>query len=251
MSLNGDCLLATVGLVPDDIEPRDLKAADTLPATFARRMRAFLTAEQKDFDAREAPSDLDGWFDKVAEAPRAGQVAAWISALGAEEDSDLVAELTAGLRRARDHVVAVWPRVIETTPAGPRNYPLSEDDAADIWRVIRVLDDPESLLDELAMYTLTPEQAKAFRTCYPELYAHADAELDAGLGEQLAKSKNYDPGWERESVIAIFRGEAPEVGMMPAPAPAPAAGPKVDFKPATALTQAEASSAPKGGAAGK
>lgn len=246
MSLRSDCLLAVTGCFPKEITPRDHLASQAIPDAWSKRLTRWIkNGEQTPFKYTP-PKDLDKLFSQLAVPPNEIDVAGWIEGLGIE-DAELQADYFMGLMRARSHVVAIWPKFSVETSAGPQILPLSYDDQHEVWAVIQVLDDPDRLLDEVEARTLTPSQALAFRTCYPDLYALADQALAAAMAEMRAKAKGlqWDPGWEREAVINTLRGKPPEVPLAPPPPPAP---PKVevDVNSEREQTQAEVSSAPKG-----
>lgn len=246
MSLRSDSLLAVTGLFPKAITPDEHAAAESVAPTFQRRMRAWVkAAEPKPFDYQPPKKDLEGLFAALATTPDQLTVQAWLEGLGVS-DIELVADYWKGLQTARQLVVDAWPKfTIEAS--GTQILPLSADDAAEVWSLIQVLDDPERVLDELDSFTLTETQARVFREAYPDLYAAADAEAKATIMEQRARKPSWGLTWDREGVLNTFRGKPPEQPLAkPAPPPPPPDRP-AKLNTDRDRTQAEVSGAAKGG----
>lgn len=237
-------MLATVGLLPDEILPKHLLAADTLPETFTKKLAAWVkTEEQGEFVYVPPPKDLEKLYRQLKREFTTTEVAAWFEVLGIE-DHELITGFFEGITRAREYVAGVFPAFHIETPAGPQLLPPSHDEAEEVASIFNVLDEPTRILDEFSARTLTPDQALAFRECYPDLYAHANQAIDLALTERRAKDPSFLLGWEAEAVLNVFRGAPPE--NIPAPPPPPQQPPaKLDLDPDRDRTQAEVSSAPK------
>lgn len=245
MSLESDALLGATGLFPKGIGDKEHLAALALPDKVAKRLRAWvLRDEPVPMAFHPPPEDMDALFDKLAASPSESEVDGWLAALGV--DGTLGTDYFVGLTRARQLVVDAWPKFYTTGPAGPRVLPLSPDDIGDVWALVQVLEDPLRLVDEMGALTLEPAQARVFREAYPDLYQAADDAIKDAEAERLAKQPGWEYGWERASVLNILRGVAPEEIRPPPPAPAPAPA-KLKLDPERDRTQAEVSSAPKGG----
>lgn len=244
MSLRSDSLLAVTGLFPKDITAKEHAAAATVPDTWTRRLTQWVKAEeQAPFVYVPPKADMDKVFEQLAIPPAELEVAGWLEGLGVD-DIELQADYFTALMRAREHVTGAWPKHSIDGPTGPRLLPLSQDDAEEVWGLIKVLDDPERLLEEMRCWTLTTSQALAFRTCYPDLYAHANQAIDTAIIDKRAKDDDFTLGVERESVLNVFRGMPPEEAPLPPPAP-PAPPGKFQIDPEKDRTQAEVSGAPK------
>ena len=249
MSLPSDCLLATTGIFPAGITPQDHERAAAIPPKWEKRLHAWVKAdEQKAFVYVPPKADLEKLFVKLATPPNQLELQETIEGLGVA-DIEMVADYAgpaSGLTRARDYIVNAWPKFTIPGPTGPKILPLSDDDAAEMWSLIQVLDDPSRLLDEIDAFTLTASQAEAFRTCYPDLYAFADQAIRGEMITQQARHPEFAFTWERESVLNTLRGLPPEEPLVQPPPPPK---PKADFEvdPEREETQAEVSGAPKGG----
>lgn len=248
MSLLSDCLLAVTGLKPKNIGPRELADAALLTNKIQKKMSAWLTSEQDGFNFFEVPDDIDKWLDDLIAPVSEEDVARWIEETG---DPTLIAEYVIGLRRARDHLVAAWPRVIEDTFAGPRPYPLSPEDAAEVWSLISVADEFSRFMAKVADYTLTQEEVSALRGCLPELYVFLAGSPALPMGviqqaimERVAKEPHWEPSAEQDSVLHTLLGLPPEAPLPPPP-PKPEPPKKFEVDSTAAATQADLTATPK------
>lgn len=221
MSLESDNLLAMTGLFPREITPHHVAAAESVPGTFERRIRHFLGAEQQPFEYKPGPEKIERLLDKLVAPLKAGEVDAWFAAIGTD-NPELLADFTKSLTRARAYLAAVWPRVNVDLGPGPELLPLAADDAAEVASLYHVLDEPTFLLDQMDSWTLTPTQALAFRTVYPDLYDSAAKALETALRDRTARHKAWRPTWQQLAVIRTLKGMPPEDLPVPPPPPAEA-----------------------------
>lgn len=243
MSLQSDALLVITGLFPTAITPKEHAASQGVPDTWAKRLRSWARdEEQKPFKYVEQ-KDVDKLFDKLAKPPVELEVEGWFQGVG-DDVPELQGEFFASLTSSRAYLVNAWPSFNLDSASGPKTLPLSYDDAAEMWSLIQILDDPDRVLDEMDSRTLTPSQALAFRENFPDLYGHANEVIDAALIDKRAKNDDFDLGWERESVLNTFRGKPPEEPIK-APPPPPAPVQKLKIDPERTETQADVSAAPK------
>lgn len=243
MSLNSDVLLSVTGLFPDTITPKQHVASMGIAEIWTKRLTSWVRNEDpKPFEYVEQ-KDVDKLFDKLAKPPVELEVEGWFQGVG-DDVPGLQGEFFAGLTNSRAYLVNAWPSFNVDSASGPKTLPLSYDDAAEMWSLIQVLDDPDRVLDEMDSRTLTPSQALAFRENFPDLYAHANEVLDTALIDKRSKNDDFDLGWERESVLNTFRGKPPEEPIK-APPPPPAPDQKLKIDPERTETQADVSAAPK------
>lgn len=242
-----DCLMATVGLMPDEVTSRQRAAAATLPDTFASRAASWWTEEKpKKFSAPKVPK-LDVIFDKIALPPTQPEVKAWLHE-SPDDDDDTALLLYLAITQARKLLVDRWPRIVLASFAGERLMPLAVDDQAEVASLFAVLNEPTRILDEMDMNSLSPSQAEVFRTAYPELFTH----YRFALGDGAAKLAKKDPAWmptEKQSVLLSVLTGRP-AGVLTYEAEAPSKDkpkqPK-DLGASNAETQEDRSSKPKGG----
>lgn len=247
MSLESDALLGTTGLIPKEITHRHMAASASLPSTFARRLRSWVNASEQDaFKYRPPPKDMERLFTQLTRPLMEAEVAAWVEAVGVDNPA-MVAEYFLALTRARKYISDIWPSFHIQGAAGPQLLPLSHDDAHEVASIWFVLEDPESLLDDADSWTLTPTQALAFRTCYPDLYSFALDTIQAVFTEKRAKDPDWALRHEAESVWKTLQGLPPDAMPSPPPPPPPPAESELEIDPEKEKTQADVSSQAKGG----
>jgi hypothetical protein len=231
MSLQSDALLAATGIFPKDITPKEHAASEGVVATWTKRLTSWVKSEdQGEFVFVPPKKDLDKVFETLAKDLDAEEVGAWFDGLGAE-NVDLQIDYVSSLGRAREYIIEAWPKYSLEGPTGPKVLPLSHDDAAEVWSLLQIVDDPDRLLDEMGAWTLTMSQAAAFTECYPDLYKHANKVITMAMTEKSAKDPAWDLGLQREAILRTFRGLAPETPQAPAvppPAPAPSFTPDAE-----------------------
>lgn len=214
-----DSLLAVTGVFARQVTPEMRKRAERIPVKFTSRLKRWLTLEQQEFDPPETPKDMDGMLAKLtAETPDA-LLDGWIT-----EDPAAAGAYKSALDDARAYLVAIWPRYQIDGFGGIETLPLSDGAADFAWSILRVVDKPERVLDELDQWTLTPHQALAFRTCYPDLYDHVGSELQRLTVELQVRDKEWVPEGAQDMQVRILKGMPPVA--QPTPPPPPAAPPK-------------------------
>jgi len=235
MSLAAESLLSLTGIFPTSVSDREQVASISVPETLAKRAAKLLTAEPAEMAYRE-PGDLDKSFATLSAPLAQEQIEALQTSVGEEQWP----EYFAALSRARDYLVQAWPKFQVNGPAGVEMLPLSYDDEEEIASLIAILDDPMSLLDELASRTLTVSQADAWRTVYPEMHAALSDALTGAIVEKRMRDGEWTLEGDLESVINILNGDPPE----PAPPkPLSSQKPSPDFSanPDAVKTQADVS----------
>lgn len=215
----------------------------TVPDTWAKRLRRWVTADQEPFTYVPPKKDMEKLFTKLVTPLDTNEVAQWLEGIGIE-DTELSVDYPVSLMRARQYLVDAWPKFSVTGADGARILPLSADEAEEMSSILQVLDDPEKVIQEMFSWTLTADQALAFHTCYPDLFAHADDAIVGRLTELRAKNPTWEMGVEQEGILNLLRGLPPEE-LPPAPPEPPQPAEKVKLDPERDRTQAEVSSAPK------
>jgi hypothetical protein len=248
-----DCLLAVVGLVPDEVTARERRAAAVLPETFTSRAHAWWKATEREKIRDLKTPDLEKLFDSIATPPTQTDVKEWLGE-DPEDEGEQALNLFLSLSAAREYLVngvradhrPRWPRIIIDTYAGPRLMPLAIDDEAEITSLWAVLNEPTRVLDEMDCAGLTPSQAEAFRAAYPALFAHYWTELLAEAARLTAKDPEWMPDEEQTVILGVLSGQPPGVQKYDA-APPPPDGPKPqkDLGASAAETQLDKSAKPK------
>jgi hypothetical protein len=132
------------------------------------------------------------------------------------------------LSRCRTQASVSYPRYEMPGTSAAEVAPLSADDTASCWSVVRLLLSPDRVLEEIASWTITRAQVTAFRESLPELSEAIDDAIATELVDMVAAGK--DINWQMRDVIGTWRGvpaETPIVTSKPPPAapPAPTASP--------------------------
>ncbi|HEU4369638.1 MAG TPA: hypothetical protein VFV05_15570 [Methylomirabilota bacterium] len=241
MSIRSDSLLSVSGVLPAKLAPKHVLASTKVPDAFAARLAKWTTLPQQPFKAIPPLKDMDRLFDKLAAELDQDEVAVWLEAIG-PDDPELSGEYLDGISRARDYLVAKWPRVVIDDGMGPEVLPPAFDDELTWTSIYAVLDDSERLLDELEAWTLTPEQALAFRVVFPSLHGHVIESLKAAAAALRAKGQYL--GWERLGQLRILQGLEPEAQPLPPP-PAPPAPARAKWDPAAEATHGQITEKPR------
>lgn len=201
--LAAEALCATRGIWPESAPTiTDLLAAEGIIGRWRGMIDAWLSGPQRPM-TWASPPDQPELQSRLAAPLSEPEVAGWMASLG---DIEVGVDYFLVLQQARAYLNAQWPR-FETGGVIPEVLPLSQDDYAEVWSLVRVVDSPEVLFEELASYTLTPSQVAAWKACYPELSAVMDQALDMAMVERIVKTPLT---WQQEDMIRILRGLAPE-----------------------------------------
>lgn len=242
MSLESDCLLAVTGVRPDAITPAELDAAKTVLARFGRRVRAWVRSGKREpFEPAKVPN-LDKWLADISEDLSEEKVTALLAAT--DPESELSSSYYAGLQHAREWLLERWPRTMRPTNRGPRSVELAADDAAAWWDIVRVVEDPDAIIELLEQGTLSAEQAEAFRDVYPELHDFVEGVIDDALNTAPEK---WEPTPDVDDLLATLAGVPVATEAAPAlPPPAPPPGKGIDLagKAAKERTKADIAAAP-------
>lgn len=250
MSLTAESLLAVTGIIGDpNITSATFTRAAEVPVTFARRGAAWWETDEPKPLAPVEVADFDKLFESLNAPTNAGRLEA-ILRLQPEAEVFL-AEYRVLLTQARQYLVERWPRVVVDTYAGPRMLPVGDDELAEIASLFAVVNRPARLLDEMDAGTLTPTQAEAFRSTYPELSRHHGESVQAAAAARTAKDITWMPTETQEIVLSILTGNPPGVVPYDSESKKPEETPKAeestkDLGASRAETQADRTSAPKG-----
>jgi hypothetical protein len=208
MSLGSDLLLAVSGVFPTEaITVEDARAAEGALITWANRLRRWVGQDDQEPFTLPKDRDPDKTLEKLARVMTSAETAVITADL---TDVDLEADYLTSLLAARRYLVDAWPSAVIETAAGQRPLPLSQDELDEILSLVAVVDDPDRVIDEVEMLTLTPSQAEAFRLNYPALSATLLGVLRVALTDRGARNKEWEPPPEREDVIRTLAGLSPE-----------------------------------------
>jgi hypothetical protein len=84
-------------------------------------------------------------------------------------------------------------------------FPLSAQEYEDVWSLVRIVDDPDILFDELESESLSVPMIEAWRACYPELSVEVMGMVGRVVIERDAKKKRLT--WQQQDLIHMLAGE--------------------------------------------
>lgn len=95
-------------------------------------------------------------------------------------------------------------------PIGPDNWQPSDMDMRTFARYVAAVEDPHGVIERLASGQITPEDAEAIRTVYPEI--HAD--ITRNILEQMSTLRQQLP-YQRRLALSLFSGVAVDPSLDP------------------------------------
>jgi hypothetical protein len=201
MSLAAEALLAVTGIFPDEpISPADARLAVAIPKTWrAEAIEWIDQGKSKRFRLPKAPKHA-----KIRESLVQGldsDVVATVTSSVA--DASLIFDYQAALSNAREYLRAQWPMIQREVAAGPPK--LVEPGRVEQGRaasLLAVVDEPDRVLEEMRMGTLTAAQADAFRACYPSLAEMLHAIIDEELRTRRVRDDDYEL---HSSKVRVYR----------------------------------------------
>lgn len=246
MSLDAELLLAVTGVFPRRaITIEDARAAEGAFMTWGGRLRRWVgNDEQAPFELPK-DRDLTKTLDQLAHKLTPQEMAAVTENL---TDAGMEADYQLALLGARKYLLDRWPATNVDTAAGPRPMPLPQDEADEVLSLVAVVDDPDRVIDEVEMQSLTPSQAEAFRAVYPALSQALLAGLRVAI---IQKGPKWAPSPDREDVFRTLAGLEPEAAIITPEqqeSPPAQAGPlKLEQSIKGTQTQAQQTEAPLNG----
>ena len=180
-----------------------------------RTMRAVVPAP---FAFDRPPKNLQNMCGDAVDPEEAARLSAGVP-------DDLAPAYIDALTRCRAQASVSYPRYEMPGTSAADIAPLSADDEAACWSVVRVLSSPDRILEEIASWTVTVGQVSAFRAALPEI---ADA-IDDAIATELVNlvADGSDIVWQLRDVIGTWRAVPAETPITTSPAspPSPTAPP--------------------------
>lgn len=218
---SAEALLAVTGLFPDMAKPIGKgQAADAaaLPGRWLRRVSAWLEAEKwARFRLQPMPAYL-ATYEKLTAPIGLDEIGRYTATIADQNISDAY---KASLSNAREYARANWPVLSMDTATTPRLLEPGKPVVGQATAMLAVLDDPGRVLDELDMGTLTEDQAKAFRTCYPALYEMLRRFFEAEILRRRARVKSFTIPYARELQLRTLLGMPAEMSITEVQRPPP------------------------------
>lgn len=201
MSVATDLIVASTGLWPKKPPTAaDVRPSATLPKLWESDLKKFVAGDVQPFEWTTPPNST-ALHDMIVQVPSVDQAAEWMAAIG--EDPQVGVDYVATIVRGRDYLLSIWPNLpIEGIVVD--SYPLSVDDLGAVWSVVRALDDPNIMVDEICARAVTKAQAAGFRQVFPGLSLEIDRMIDAAIIDYVVGGKQL--AWQVVDVIKMWRG---------------------------------------------
>lgn len=200
-------LLAVTGLWPTEDHPNandelaSMGILDSYRARLKRWLRAPLAEDYKPskFTAPDPPKEKS--LQKKILAPlEPEEVERMANGLADPIESQMYIGLVI---KAREYLDSKWVKI--PVPGVTMDvFPLSIGDLYDVWALTRVLDNPETLFDELDANSLTIPMVDAWRAIYPNMSTKLDGMLEELVIEFTAKGHSLT--WQQSDLFRMFRG---------------------------------------------
>jgi len=208
----GEHLAAMTGIFPSraptDIE---LRGAQNYAARIRRRIARFLDSEEVETLKWQRPPSQESLWEKVATPVDPAEFLAWSKESDIDPSTGIL--WPSVVQAARDYIKARWP-IYPDTSLGLHTHELALDEYLDVWHLVRTLNDPETIFDDLDSLILLPEQVEAVKAVYPGIYqsiqALALAQLKPFIEIEGAVEKRKTLMGERESQLRLLLGVADE-----------------------------------------
>jgi len=205
-----ETLMAVTGIFPAGQHPseNDLLAAQGLAQRWESRIRRWLSSTDSDdyqprmFEAPEPPAEQEKLQDKILKPIEGDEQARILSAFSSDPEG-AYAYLDA-IKNARAYLDSKWAK-ISVPGAVDEVFPLSPQEYEDLWSLVRIVDDPDVLFDELEAESLSIPMIEAWRACYPELSAEVMGIVGKVVIERRAKKKR--PTWQQQDLIHMLAGQ--------------------------------------------
>jgi hypothetical protein len=204
-TLAAECLAIVTGIFPTHApSENDVERAVKLHNKVQSKLREFLKAEKpEDWEKWERPPNQQELFDQLTEP---------LSEKLMESDVvpvEILAQWALVISKAREFLISKWP-IFETDGVIPEKLPLSTDEYADLWSLVRAVDGIDNLFADLQSHCLEDAQIDAIRACYPDWYEETDKMIFDELVNVV--SKKHVLTWQQEDMLRVFRslpGEEP------------------------------------------
>lgn len=200
-SLASEAMVAVVGILPTEpITADDRLVAAKIPEKFRKKVHEFFHDEQAKV-VRAPEVDMEETLELLTEP-----VDDLDKTLGEISDEEIGTEILNIISKGRQYVAARWPTVVLQQVTGPELMEVSPKEELAAFSLLRSVDEPMQILDEMCSRTLEPSQSEAFRAVYPLLAAM----LDQIVWEEISSLGKKRVSWEREQVLRILWNIPPQ-----------------------------------------
>lgn len=205
--LSAETLLAVTGLWPKGDHPNaaDELASAGIVETYGNRLKRWLRRydaddyKPREFDCPEPPSE-EALQKRILDPMDEEESARLRSGLHNLAEADAYVAL---VQRGRTYLDSKWPKV--PVPGITADvFPLSQEELYDVHALVRVLDNPDVLFDEMEAESLTIPMVDAWREVYPSMAAEVDRIFDKLVIDRLAARKSLT--WQQTDLYRMLRG---------------------------------------------
>lgn len=171
-----------------------------------RRLVAFLEAKKVEpLKWSRPPSQKHLWSELVRQVSL-DEMDDWFNDWAG--DPAVPVEYMAVVSQAREFIKNAWP-VYPDNSLGLHTFELAPDEYGDVWHLVRTLNDPETIFDDLDSMVLLPVQVDAIAQIYPALYREicqlTMVQLQPYAGIDGALQSKTLPGEREEQIRTLLR----------------------------------------------
>ena len=211
LSASAEALTAITGIFQDEpVTPEQGRLAAKIPKEWRAAVVEFLNQKKKQRFKLPKRADHGDILETLSGGIDANRRASLVGRLTSPELGEAYLSVVA---RATAHLLDQWPRHYLDTPLGPRVMPPSKTEQMRAASLLAVVDDPNRILDEMRMMSLTTEQATALKTCYPALFEMLKAILFEELARKYKSPDKYALPFSKELIIRRLVGLPPGVSV--------------------------------------
>jgi hypothetical protein len=165
-SLPSESLVAITGIFPSR-HPSELmvRAAQGYMDRVRRRLVTFLAADTPEKMKWERPPAQDDLWKDITTPLDEADLTDWLT--GVPHEMGLGYALV--IDKARSYIRQRWP-IFPDESLDIHNTELAQDEYGDVWQIVRTLDKPDTLFDDMDALILLPDQVDAFAEIYPTIY---------------------------------------------------------------------------------
>lgn len=207
VDIAAEALVAATGIFPEKITQTLVEEAISLPRVWQRRIRAWFGSDANERFTLYPRPDHEETLEKLTAGMQPAAAASLVRGLPPDQAQAYLAQLS----NAREHVRAIWPALRLETPTGPELLPPSTMEMGRAWSVLAVIDHPTRLLDEMAMGTITAEQADAVAEVYPALFDVLRGLIDEEINRRRMERKTYKVPYRHQQILRTLLGLPPGV----------------------------------------
>lgn len=216
--LTGEVLLGVLGVDPFLGEPRPIRITQrvqedalSMAVRWNRQIRRFLTRDDWSPEGDLPPFDFDKLSEDLTTLETPDALQTRIQGVG---DPDVFLALAMEAQRALDYLREHRPTRTRITAMGPVQGRPSDAEIGAWRRKYHVVNNPESILDELLEGDLTRAQVACFKEVYPTLYDLVFRLVAHNLTRLKTERPNFQLDRDREKqLLALLMAPGWDTGL--------------------------------------